>query len=93
MCSQSHYNRAIERGLIVPMSAIETYVANGWSLADEPDCSGGRMQPPRGHCECVISSNRVSSHKMTGRSGHREPVENDLHNERNKTGERKLQAR
>lgn len=34
----------IERGLIVPIGEIELYLLLGWSLADEPTCSGARME-------------------------------------------------
>lgn len=45
MRPQSHQRHAIRRGIIVPAGEIEIYLANGWTLADEPNCSGARMLP------------------------------------------------
>lgn len=39
-----NHRRVAERGLIVRHD-IKIYIANGWQLADEPDCSGARMLP------------------------------------------------
>jgi hypothetical protein len=39
-------HRAIVRGLIVPDGEIELYLMLGWTLGDEPHCSGARMLPP-----------------------------------------------
>jgi len=66
--------------VIMPASEVETYLANGWRLTDEPDCSGARMLAPTG------SVNRVTAEKQkkTGRDcpiGHREPVKKRLGNE------------
>lgn len=32
--------------VVVPTQNLESYLAIGWRLADEPHCSGARMVPP-----------------------------------------------
>jgi hypothetical protein len=43
--------------IIVPVHEVETYLANGWHLADEPHCSGARMFPPKDMQEQRIRNN------------------------------------
>ena len=35
------------RVAVVPAHSVETYLAIGWRLTDEPHCSGARMLPPK----------------------------------------------
>lgn len=37
---------ARSRPITVPVHEIQTYILNGWRLADEPHCSGAQMVPP-----------------------------------------------
>jgi len=39
-------SRGARRGLIIPSHDVELYVLLGWTLTDEPGCSGARMLPP-----------------------------------------------
>lgn len=38
---------AFRAAIIVPTQEIETCLALGWRLLDEPHCSGARMLPPK----------------------------------------------
>lgn len=46
--------RARPGAIRVNAGEVEIYLFNGWSLTDEPDCSGARMLPP------AVGVNRVS---------------------------------
>ena len=44
---QNVSRNAFRAAIIVPMQEIETCLALGWRLLDEPHCSGARMLPPK----------------------------------------------
>jgi hypothetical protein len=46
--------------MIVPTGELEIYLANGWRLADEPNCSGARMLRPGAFTSPVDFSDRVA---------------------------------
>jgi hypothetical protein len=50
---QSHHHHAIARGIIVPASEIETFLACGFRLGDEPGCGIARMFSIVGGLNCV----------------------------------------
>jgi hypothetical protein len=43
-----HPPKLAQLGLRIPAADVETYLANGWRLLDEPLCGAVRMLPPKG---------------------------------------------